>query len=292
MLWKRIPRAGVFRILGIAVFLAACAAERGNGDSNSLIVAVPVHPIAGLVDALAPDGLLQVVVLVPPAANPATHEPSMQALRSTAKAVLYLEVGHPDFMFERTWLNGALEGSTAVRLPLFEQCPVLDEDPHMWLSTQCLGKAAPIVATALIGIFPEQAESIAANLESYMGRIEEVANSTERRLSPHRDKVFFVLHPAWGYLAHDNGLRQVEILSHGTGDPGASRIAEIIRLGRRERVQTIFAQPQFNLAPANLIAEELEATVLSLDPLARDPLYAIEEVTSSLVAEFERRLPE
>jgi len=260
-------------------------------DREATIVAVPVHPIAGLVDALAPEGTLEVVVLVPPGANPATHEPSIQTLRRIAVARLYLEIGHPAFVFEKTWLNGALDGSSARRVPLFEDCPMIDDDPHVWLSPRCLATAAAITASALARVLPAHSEDIDGNLDKLISRIEEVADSTEQRLAPHRGRVFFVLHPAWGYLAHDNELQQIEILSHGAGDPGAARIADLIRLGRAQGVRTVFVQPEFNLAPATLIAEELGAIVLPLDPLARDPLLVIENATSALVTEFEQRSP-
>ncbi|TFG61638.1 MAG: hypothetical protein E4H28_08610, partial [Gemmatimonadales bacterium] len=227
---ERIRRPGVYRVLGVAVVLAACAGDQGGVDGDVLIVAVPVHPIAGIVDALAPEGILEVVVLVPPGANPETHEPSIETLRRLAIARLYLEIGHPAFTFERTWLNGALDGSAAVRVPLFEGCPLRDGDPHAWLSTRCLAAAAAVTANALAGVLPEHSEEIAANLDRFNARLEKTADVTERRLAPYNGRMFFVLHPAFGYLATDNDLQQIEILSHGSGDPGASRIAELIRL--------------------------------------------------------------
>lgn len=292
MIMRRMRQHSVCGVLGFAIILAACAGDRTGLDREPAIVAVPVHPIAGLVDALAPEGTVEVVVLVPPGANPATHEPSIQTLRRMAVARVYFEIGHPAFLFEKTWLNGALDGSPAIRVPLFEDCPMIEDDPHVWVSPGCLATAAAVAASALASILPAHSEAIAGNLDRFTSQIEEVRDSTERRLAPHRGRVFFVLHPAWGYLAHDNDLRQIGILSHGAGDPGAARIADLIRLGRAQGVRTVFVQPQFNLAPAILIAEELGAIVLPLDPLARDPLFVIENATSALVTEFERRSSE
>lgn len=285
-----IHRYGAVGVGGLTLILAACAGERGGAQTDAVVIAVPVEPIAGLVDALAPEGLVDVVVLVPPGANPATHQPSIRVLRSMARARLYLEIGHPEFMFERTWLEGALEGSSAVRVRLFEKCPVYDDDPHAWLSTQCLETAAVATARALSGEFPAHRDEIAARLESFRGLLQRTADSTQRHLAPYAGNVFFVQHAAWGYLAHDYQLQQMAIQSHGTGDPGASRIAELIRLGSTEGVQTIFIQPQFNPASAILVAEELGATVVTLDPLARNPLNIIDNATLALVAEFEKRL--
>lgn len=289
MLRNRFRQDKAAVIVGLAFIIAACTGNSGGAAPDVLFVVVPVSPIAGIVDALAPEGLVEIVVLVPPGANPATHEPSIQALRRTASARLYLEIGHPAFVFERTWLDGALDGSSADRVPLFDGCPVHDEDPHAWLSTRCLAAAATITASALSGILPEYSEEIADNLASFATRLAATEELAAQQLAEYRGRMFFVLHPAWGYLARDYELQQVEILSHGTGDPGASRIAELIRLGRRQGIHTVFVQPQFNRAPAILIAEELGATVLTLDPLARDPVAVIGNAVSALAAEFRFR---
>lgn len=286
MFRHRVRRDGAAWVVVSALVLTACARDPGGTAPDVLFVVVPVNPIAGIVDALAPEGLVETVVLVPPGANPATYQPSIRALRRTADARLYLEIGHPAFVFERTWLDGALDGSSADRVPLFEECPVRAEDPHAWLSTRCLAAAATTTASAISGILPTYSEAIAANLASFIARLAATEQSGARQLALHRGRMFFVLHPAWGYLARDYGLRQVEILSHGTGDPGASRVAELIRLGRAQGIRTVFVQPQFNPAPAMLVAEELGATVLTLDPLARDPVAVITDAVSALAAEF------
>ena len=292
MLRNRVGRDRATTVVGLALVVAACAADPGGTAPDVQFVVVPVSPIAGIVDALVPDGLVEIVVLVPPGANPATHHPSIRALRRTATARLYLEIGHPAFVFEQTWLDGALDGSSVDRVPLFEGCPVNAEDPHAWLSTRCLAAAATITANALSGILPQYSEEIAVNLESFVTRVAATDELAARQLSVHRGRMFFVLHPAWGYLARDYELQQVEILSHGTADPGAWRIAELIHIGRAQGVRTVFVQPQFNREPAMLIAEELGATVLTLDPLARDPVAVITNAVSALSAEFGPRSAE
>jgi zinc transport system substrate-binding protein len=292
MLRNRVRLERAAWVVGLALVFAACERDPGGAAPDVLFIVVPVSPIAGIVDALAPEGLVETVVLVPPGANPATYQPSIRALRRTATARLYLEMGHPAFVFEKTWLDGALDGSSADRVPLFEGCPVRDEDPHAWLSTRCLAAAATITASAISGILPAYSEEIAANLASFIARLAATEESAARQLALHRGRMFFVLHPAWGYLARDYDLQQVEILSHGTGDPGAARIAELIRLGRAQGVRTVFVQPQFNPVPAKLVADELGARVLTLDPLARDPVAVITDAVSALAAEFGRQAAE
>jgi zinc transport system substrate-binding protein len=291
------------RINGVSSFLrAAClsiglAGLTGCSDGGSpydtdvVRVAVPVPPIAGLVRALVSGEDVEVVVLVPDGANPATHAPSMQDQQLASDSRLYLEIGHPEFVFERAWLDGVLEGSHARRVPIFEGCPVLREDPHVWVSATCLGDAADVAARALGDLLPESSEAIEENLRVFKQRLAGVAASIDSRLAGHEGASFIVLHPAWGYFARDHGLTQVEILSHGTGDPGAARVADLIRTGREQGVRTIFTQPQFNSAPAEIIARELGAETVNLDPLMPDPLRMLEAAGEALSRSFEARVP-
>lgn len=282
------------------VFLSACGGGGGEEDAAGRppggepaedvpVVAVPVAPIAGLVDAIAPPGLVETVVLVPRGANPATHEPSLRELRRAATALLYLEIGHRSFVFERTWLSGLFDGSEAERVPLFRDCPAVEDDYHVWLSAVCLDEAAGRIAAALERIEPEAGDAIRANLAALRSRLAVTDSTTEARLAPHRGRAFLVLHPAWGYLSRPFAIEQLSILAHGTGDPGPARLAGLIERARREGVGTIFVQPQFNQQPARLVADELGADVVSLDPLARDPLHAIDEATAALDRMFAAR---
>ncbi|MFW6085240.1 MAG: metal ABC transporter solute-binding protein, Zn/Mn family [Gemmatimonadota bacterium] len=262
------------------------AAPDGEGPP---VVAVPVVPMAGLVEAIAPPGALDVVVLVPPGANPATYEPALEELRRTAEARLYLALGHPAFVFERTWLDGLLGGSDAERVEPFVDCPVVEDDYHVWLSASCVGDAGRRVAGALRRIVPGAGAEIDERLAAFLQRVATTDSATRVRLEPHRGGAFVVLHPAWGYLARSYELEQLSILTHGTGDPGAGRVAELIDRARRSGTRRVFIQPQFNRAPARLVAEEIGAELVLLDPLQRDPLAAIDEVTMALARDFEER---
>lgn len=247
------------------------------------VILVPLAPLAGIIEAVAPAQSVDIEVLVPPGASPHTHEPSLEQLRRAADARLYFELGHPAFVFERTWLGGLLEGSSAERRSLFDNCAMERDDYHVWLSTSCLDGAAVRAAAALEELFPASRSEIERNLEEFRVRLAAVESTTARRLGPLRGRSYLVLHPAWGYLTRPYGLTQLSILSHGSGDPGPARLAGIIEQARAAKIRLVFVQPQFNQAPARLVADELGAGLISLDPLARDPLAAIDQATAALV---------
>lgn len=284
---ERFRSALALSLLGLAA-VQACA-EPGDETASVPVVAVPVAPLAGVVESIVPPGEVEVVVLVPPGANPATYEPSLAELRRTAAARLYLGLGHPSFIFERTWLGGLLDGSAAERIELFTECPIVEDDYHVWLSASCLGEAARKAAGALRDVAPESARAIDERLASFLLRVATTDSLTRARLEGHRGEAFVVLHPAWGYLARPYELVQLSILTHGTGDPGPGRVAELIERARGAGTRRVYIQPQFNRAPARLVADEIGAELVLLDPLQRDPLVAIDEMTEALAEDFAER---
>ena len=77
-----------------------------------------------------------------------------------------------------------------------------------------------------------------------------------------------VYHPAWHYLAREYGLEQVAIEVEGN-EPGAGQLAELIEQARAENVRVLFVSPQHSQRSARMIAEEIGAQVVEIDPLAR-----------------------
>lgn len=90
-----------------------------------------------------------------------------------------------------------------------------------------------------------------------------------------------VFHPAWGYFARDYGLEMVPIELGGT-EPSAAELAVLIAEARKEKIQVIFAQPEFSTRDAETIAQEIGGQVLFLDPLAADWLENLRSVSQTL----------
>ena len=83
-------------------------ASAGLGTAPPIVVTVSVPPQAYLVERIGRDRV-EVHVLVPPGASPATYEPSPHQLVALGKSRLYVAVGHPDFVFEQRHLGSLLE---------------------------------------------------------------------------------------------------------------------------------------------------------------------------------------
>jgi zinc transport system substrate-binding protein len=69
-------------------------------------------------------------------------------------------------------------------------------------------------------------------------------------------------------------------------EPGPKYLGEVIDLARRNNITTIFVEPQFNPKSAEVIAREMNAGIVALDPLAENYLdnmrNASREIAQSL----------
>ena len=93
-------------ILMASIFISGCTdqtEEDNNQQSEKLVVAVSILPQQEFVEKIAGDKV-NVVVLIPPGASPATHEPTAGQLREVADAKAYFIVGS-GLPFENVWLD-------------------------------------------------------------------------------------------------------------------------------------------------------------------------------------------
>lgn len=83
------------------------------------------------------------------------------------------------------------------------------------------------------------------------------------------DRTFLVFHPSWGYSAKAYGLKQAAIEIEGK-EPSPKDMERVIAMGRETGAKVVFVQPQFSEKSASVIAKQIGATVVRLDPLAED----------------------
>lgn len=276
---------GICALTSIVVLmpLSACSRDRPSPEPSDVpIVAVSVLPIGGIVDRLVPPGSALVQVLVPPGASPHSFEPGMEQLALIQGAALMLEVGHPAFAWESSWLDGLLAGTSTVRVPLSTVCEWIEDDPHVWLDPGCLDLMAQRAAEALTEVLPERSSEIESRLSLFREEVRSVDGTIRRELKSLRGRQFLAQHAAWGYFARAYDLDQIAVLSHGSGDAGAARLAEVIDRAREARVRSVLTQPQFAMDAATMVARDLEIEVRLLDPLLRDPLRALGETADAV----------
>jgi len=255
------------RIAACLACLPGLGCPEAPAPDERPLVAVSVLPQRSFVEAIAGDRV-RVEVMVPPGANPATHEPGVEQLRWLSRAIFYVKVGHPGFPFEAAWLDRLLADHP--ELEVVDAGAGLGAptgDPHLWVSPRRALAMAEAIAAALSRALPAERNAFQANLARFAAQVDALDTEIGRILAPHRGQRFLVVHPAWGTLADDYGLEQVALEPEGK-EPDAGTLARRVREARAAGVQVVFAQPHFDDSTARVVADEIGARVEMLDPLA------------------------
>lgn len=254
----------------------SCAEQRTT-DTRPVVV-VSVVPQATFVTRIAGERV-KVVVMIPPGAGE-LYEPTMADMQAAAEARLYVKVGHPAFAFERAWLDRLIGPKTMV-VDGSAGMSKREGDPHVWVSPAQVRVMARNIEEALAEIMPEERTVFEANLAAFEQEIDTLDTDIRTMLAPCKGKAFFVFHPAWGYFAEEYGLVQIAVEEEGK-EPSAAAMAETIEAARAAGAKAVFVQPQFPTRSAQMVADEIGATVIQADPLAADWSSNLREVSRRL----------
>ena len=139
------------RLISIALMLfmaaslitATISCSQETKTMGKTVVAVSILPQAGFVKAIAGDKV-EVVVMVPPGADPHTYEVTTDQMTKLSNAKMYAEVGSP-IEFELTWMDKLIAVNRSMLVVDCSQGIALigsqnpDDpglDPHIWLSVK------------------------------------------------------------------------------------------------------------------------------------------------------------
>lgn len=251
----------------------------------------------------------EIFTIVPPGASPATYEPSPSDMEIIAEADIYFSIGVP---FEEAWLQRFASANPDLsiistyqninRLPINRHTQELfsgqeaqggeisqpagsheygTPDPHIWLSPELVKSQAEIICETLIEIHPSGEENYRRNLEIFLDDIRNLQEELHAILDPFSGSIFMVFHPSWGYFADEFRLIQLPIETEGS-EPSPSELAALIDIGVDNRIRFIIVSPQFSTRTAEVLASQISAEIVVVDPLAENWLMNMKFITEIL----------
>ncbi len=269
-------------VLAASLILSGCIEQpRGDIRGDKLIVVATIQPLGEFVRAVGGDRV-DVMVLLPPGAEPHTFEPTPAQMKRLEDADLYVKNGAGlELWLERFSSEGlrVVDSSEGVELIYLNGIP----DPHIWLSPRSAAIQVENICRALIEVDPEGREYYEKNRDVYINELRGLDEYLKSRLSRASGRIFVVDHPAWSYLARDYNLVQIAI-EEGEREPGPRRIAYIIKTVKDNNIKAILVEPEFNPKMAEVIASEAGCQVVEIDPLAGDYINNMRSV-GDLIAE-------
>jgi zinc transport system substrate-binding protein len=256
----------------LLLFCLAIFPLHGQEPGDRLVL-VSVAPYVTIVNDLTA-GQVSVDLLVPSGFSTHTYEPTPKQILHGAKARLWFTIGE---LFEPRAIKALQAENPKLQVvDLRQGLHLMDEhdchehehshlDPHIWMSPRMMQVETSRIAVSLSETFPELAELIRKNYPKIMSRLEELDRSIREILKNKKGKSIFVSHPAYGYFCNEYGLKQMSVEFEGK-DPTPKQLFEVIQLAKKEQIHTIFTQKQYSTKASMLVAHEIDAKIIPLDP--------------------------
>ena len=223
----------------------------------------------------------EVSLLLPPGVEPHAWEPKASDLVAISKADLFLCVSEN----LEPWVTDVVRGVGHDGLRVLAAAEGLlghdDEalhghgdrggearDPHVWLDLSYDQVIVTRIARALSSIDPENGDDYRANAVSYNERLQALDKKYREALAACRHHTLVLGgHSAFSYLARRYGLEEIPLYGvSADAQPTPRRLAEVVETARDLKVQYVFFETLVGPKLARVVAEEIGAGTLVLNP--------------------------
>jgi len=265
------------------VLLIAVGCGRVTKPSKGkMIVAASIAPLYDFSRQVG-GSLVDVKLLVPPGASPHTYqiEPAQMKVLSRASVLVLNGVGL------EYWADKVVDAAGNPRLMVVrtaEGLPIIGKgkdphhpggNPHVWLNPRMAIHQVEAIRDTFAKADPAHSKTYAENAERFIQKLRALDEEIRKRVKTFKSRSFIAFHPAWIYFAKEYGLDQTAVIEESPGkEPSPSYLKKIIEKAKKLKIKVVFAEPQLSPKAAQVIAEELGAEVLILDPLGQPPDYS------------------
>lgn len=256
----------------------ACRPSDEPSAASQGTLTVTLEPLRYFVEQLAGPHF-RVAAMVPEGSSPETYDPTPQQLVDLSHSQAYLRIGY--IGFEQAWME-RLQANVP-RMQVFDTSEginlIHDEghshgdhvhaggvEPHIWNSPANARLIARNVYKALCRLDSTHTADYAARLDSLNRVIDRTDSIVRGVLADGADRAFLIYHPALSYFARDYGLEQL-CLEEGGKEPSPAHLQRLIRECRAKGVRTVFVQKEFDSRNAELVAKEIGARLVIINPL-------------------------
>ncbi|MBI1907903.1 zinc ABC transporter substrate-binding protein [Candidatus Uhrbacteria bacterium] len=260
------------RVFLIAVLLLIAASlgltalvNRSEPEDARPRVATSMFPVYDIVRTVAGDRL-NVVMLMPPGANPHTFEPTPDTVAQLEGAEVLYTIGYGVDDWTKSIINALTDMTTlSADIPLR-----IDEDgnvdPHYWLTIENAKRMAELAEKDLSGRFPEYAQVFRANLGAYLGRLNDTQAEIERLMSQVENTHIITQHDAWYYFADAYGLDIIGTYEPSSGrEPTPEDLATLAETMAEYEVTTLYVDAGESEAAVEAFATDHNLTLVTLD---------------------------
>lgn len=250
----------IIHILSFFLFLS-CTENRIPNN----VITVTIEPYRYVTEAIAGDEW-QVRTLFPKGTNPETTEPSPQQMVALANSRIYMLVG--GLGFENVWREKIVSMYPSLIIADtsngIERC---GGDPHVWTSPDNMAVIAENICSTLCRADSVNSTHYISRLQYFKHKLSNIDSRLSNLLCNSKGKAFVIFHPSLTYFSNLYSLQQIAI-EHEGKEPSVAHIRAVIDSARVKKVDVVLVQEEFDRKRAEVIANEIGATVVEVDPLS------------------------
>ncbi len=284
-----------FLILLFTLITTSC--QQKKEESTKSKITVSILPQKYLVEQIAGNNF-EIEVLIPPGASPVTYEPLPKQLANVKGSEIYFQIGH--LVFEETWGDKIKSINPGLRVVnLSENLNLIEGDhahgevhdgheehvnPHIWMSPVLMKTMAKYVSEVLQDTHPENKQLFESNFNVFAKKIDSLDVELRDLFSGLENKNFLIYHPALTYFARDYGLSEFSLEKDGK-EPSPKEFAELVVFARENKINKILVQSQFDKNNAITLAKEINAEIVTIDPLSEDWMQEVINLKNIFIGE-------
>ena len=276
-----------FLLLILSLFIFSHPAFANEEKKPKVLVSVAPHKF--FIEKIAGTSV-DVQLMVPAGASAHTYEPTPKQILSSSQAEIWFTLGES---FEKKALSALTAYNKNLEIiDLRQNVDMIKADPlkgtctcchsagydlHIWLSAKQASIQAETIAKALGAKYPENKENYQNALKRFKDELELLDQEIEMELKGVKNRILMVSHPAYAYFCRDYNFTQLPIEFEGR-DPTPYQLTLLLKKAKEAKISQIYIQPQYSSKGARLVAQELNAHVVTLNPYDEDFFASMRQI--------------
>ncbi len=269
-------------LMAYTLLIIGCGtdAKTNTKQESQPIITVSIEPLRYMTEQIVGDKF-QVVTFVPEGKNPESYDPSPKQMMKLSQSPLFLMIG--ELGFERMWSHKISEMLPDIKIANIS--PVKgNADPHVWTSPKNMRQIAQNIFQVVCTLDSTNIALYSENLGKINEDMDQLDEEIRHFTDSIRQRTFLIYHPSLTYFAHEYGLTQLNIENEGK-EPSVKQLAALIEKCKEHQVATVFVQKEFDVQRSQLIANEINAKVVVIDPLSYDWRGEMLKIAKTLCAQ-------